>query len=91
VPIGISTGCAVWLWLGMGRETMIAFKKVSAQVGTWCADQTRKCSIFFVSTFLFFKLPPFTLAGLYLMTQGSSLLFGRRRRYHYVDHAAMSI
>jgi hypothetical protein len=34
------------------------------------------------------KLPPYSLAGFDLTTHSSSLLGGRRRRYHYVGHAA---
>jgi hypothetical protein len=39
------------------------------------------------------KLPPYTLAGFDLTTCSSSLLGGRRRRYHnmYIDHAARAL
>jgi hypothetical protein len=39
--------------------------------------------------FIFKKLPPYTLAGFDLTTHSSSLLGIRRRRYHYVGHAAI--
>jgi hypothetical protein len=38
--------------------------------------------------FTYKKLQPYTLAGFDLTTNGSNLLGGRRRRYHYLDYAA---
>jgi hypothetical protein len=43
----------------------------------------------FIYFFISKKLPPYTLAGFDLTTHSSSLLGGRRRLYHYVDHAAI--
>jgi hypothetical protein len=40
---------------------------------------------------VFLKQPPYTLAGFDLTTHSSSLLDGRRRRTHYVDHAARAL
>jgi hypothetical protein len=39
----------------------------------------------------FSKLPPYTLAGFDLRTHSSNLLHGRRRPYHYLDHAGLCV
>jgi hypothetical protein len=53
--------------------------------------QAYLCSYFYLSIYLFiytFIFKSYTLAGFDLTTHSSSLLGGRQRRYHEVDHAA---